>query len=189
MEWTILFAGPVGAGKTQAVSTISDIEVVCTEELATDETRTLKPHTTVALDVGVMNLGAGDKVRLLGSPGQGRFDFMWDILIEQAKGLVLLIDHSREESVADLEHYLAQLRARMGSRPKPIVIGITHVDLAPHRPLAIYQAAWRTRCACSECRPPLFKVDAREAADVQRLMMVLTSMLEVAAKVPNGYAH
>ena len=125
MEWTILFAGPVGAGKTQAVSTISDIEVVCTEELATDETRTLKPHTTVALDVGVMNLGAGDKVRLLGSPGQGRFDFMWDILIEQAKGLVLLIDHSREESVADLEHYLAQLRARMGSRPKPIVIGIT----------------------------------------------------------------
>ena len=34
--------GPVGAGKTRAIRTISDIEVVNTDEEATDETRLLK---------------------------------------------------------------------------------------------------------------------------------------------------
>ena len=38
MEWSILFMGPVGSGKTQAIKTLSDIEVAGTEAIATDET-------------------------------------------------------------------------------------------------------------------------------------------------------
>ena len=57
MEWSVLFLGPVGSGKTQAIRSVSDIDVVDTEALATDETAAVKQTTTVAMDVGVMMLG------------------------------------------------------------------------------------------------------------------------------------
>ena len=90
MEWSILFMGPVGAGKSKAIQSISDIEVVDTDMMATDEVRHVKSRTTVSMDVGVLNLSGNDKLRLYGAPGQDRFDFMWDILLPQAKGIVLM---------------------------------------------------------------------------------------------------
>ena len=91
MECSVLFMGPVGAGKSMAVQTLSDIDVAGTEESATDETSAFKSLTTVCMDAGVLELGDGDKVRLIGAPGQDRFDFMWDILLEQAQAVVLLV--------------------------------------------------------------------------------------------------
>ena len=41
MEWRFLFLGLVGAGKTQAVRSVNDIEGVSTEEQATDATALL----------------------------------------------------------------------------------------------------------------------------------------------------
>ena len=65
MEWNILFMGPVGAGKTRTIRTISNIEVLNTDEQATDETQLLKQNTTVSMDVGALQLMGADKLRLL----------------------------------------------------------------------------------------------------------------------------
>ena len=67
MESRILFLGPVGAGKTTAVRTMSDIPVVDTDVLASDEVRTMKATTTVAMDLGVMELDGGDRIVLYGA--------------------------------------------------------------------------------------------------------------------------
>ncbi|MGH8087570.1 MAG: GTP-binding protein, partial [Stenotrophomonas sp.] len=72
-------SGPVGAGKTTFIRTISQVEVVSTEEKSTEEIG--KTHTTVALDFGQMNLG-DHVLHLFGTPGQTRFDYMWDVLSE-----------------------------------------------------------------------------------------------------------
>ena len=114
--------GPVGAGKTTAIHTLSDIEVVHTEARATDATRHLKATTTVSMDVGVLHLPGNDKLRLYGAPGQDRFDFMWDILLEQAKAAIVLVNHAAphpERDVidpfgraADVEHAVAEPRRR-----------------------------------------------------------------------------
>ena len=77
MERKIIFAGPVGAGKTTAIDTISDIPVVSTEQAASDEVALRKSNTTVAMDYGVLNLDDGLRVHLYGAPGQDCFDFMW----------------------------------------------------------------------------------------------------------------
>src|SRR5690606_25539286 len=45
----ILFSGPVGAGKSTAIRTLSDTRPVVTEARATDETRERKRLTTVAM--------------------------------------------------------------------------------------------------------------------------------------------
>ena len=98
--YKIVFAGSVGSGKTTAIQSLSDIEVVSTEANASDEVRKLKPTTTVAMDYGLMRLDNGDQVRLYGAPGQKRFDFMWDILTENALGLVLLVNAAAQDPVA-----------------------------------------------------------------------------------------
>jgi uncharacterized protein len=185
VEWSILFAGPVGSGKTQAIRTASDIEVVSTEAEATDETVLLKEQTTVAMDMGVMHLDEGARIRLLGSPGQERFDFMWDILLDQARGLVLLVDHSRPQAVQQLAFYAEQLAARTGARWVPWVVGVTHVDQADSADLRPYRKLLETFPSPAGLGPvPVMEVDARQRRDVRALLLCLASMLEITGRFP-----
>lgn len=122
--YKLVFVGPVGAGKTQAVKVLSDIEVVSTEAVASDAVGRVKAETTVAMDYGVMHLSGGDRVRLYGTPGQERFDFMWEILSENALGVVLLLDGSAPDPVSDLRAYVAAFRKIIDQTT--LVVGITH---------------------------------------------------------------
>lgn len=124
--YKIVFTGPVGAGKTTAVQTLSDIEVVRTEAGTTDEVRDLKKTTTVAMDYGLMKLDNGDQVRLYGTPGQKRFDFMWDILTKDALGLVLMLRGNAPDLIADLRTYVREFRPFI--ERTALVVGITHTD-------------------------------------------------------------
>ncbi len=96
-HYKVLFTGPVGAGKTTAIRTISDHLPMMTDVAATDETRDRKPSTTVAMDYGVIRLGRDEVVHLYGTPGQDRFDFMWEILTKGGGGA-----HTREKIVAEM---------------------------------------------------------------------------------------
>jgi signal recognition particle receptor subunit beta len=179
MDWSILFAGPVGAGKTQAIRTASDIEVVSTEAAASDETLLLKDETTVAMDMGMVRLDSADRIRLLGAPGQDRFDFMWEILLEQSRGLVLLIDHSRQSALDDLRFYVQQLAQRADTRWTPWVVGVTHVDTCPSADLRPYRKLVQEFPQPGGLGPvPVMEVDARNRRDVRALLLALTSMLE-----------
>lgn len=185
MESSILFLGPVGAGKTRAIQTMSDIEVVSTEADATDGTARLKRQTTVAMDMGVMNLDGQDKVLLYGAPGQDRFDFMWQILLAQVRGLVLLVNHSSKDPVADLAHYLEQLRQLDDGRIRPMVIGVTHTDLVLWRSLDIYRDYLRDHAADRGGETiPVFRADARSRRQVNNLLLALTSMMDFLERFP-----
>lgn len=184
MDHRILFLGPVGAGKTTAIRSISDVDVVDTEVRASDESRLLKPTTTVAMDMGIMQLG-DDRVVLYGAPGQERFDFMWDILLQQSSAAMLVLDHSAADPVADLARYHAALSHRR-TQQLPLVIGVTHVDRVPDRPLAIYEqylGPLRARCGCMFCAPPVQPMDARDRSDVRAVLAALAALLEVAQRV------
>ena len=102
MEHKIIFTGPVGAGKTTAISSISDIPVVKTEASASDEVMLRKSNTTVAMDYGILNLDEGAKIHLYGTPGQERFSFMWDILTIGGVGLILMLDNARKDPLGDM---------------------------------------------------------------------------------------
>lgn len=180
MEWGILFMGPVGAGKTEAIRAISEIDVLDTDVGATDETALLKDKTTVSMDVGVLHLGDGDKLRLYGAPGQGRFDFMWEILIEQTQGLVILINHANPDPLADLQYYLDKLSSLLPRRQVPLVIGITHFDQRADQPIDIYhQHLKKSPAPFFHGLVPIFKIDARLKRDINTLMIAMVSMLEI----------
>lgn len=185
MEWGVLFMGSVGSGKTCAIRSISDIGVVDTDAVATDETAQLKSHTTVAMDVGVLHLSDHDKLRLCGAPGQDRFDFMWDILLMQCRGLVLFVNHANPDPVGELEHYLQALESRLTAQKMPMVVGITHVDLNPQVSLDRYREHLRQRpCRFMDIAPPVFQVDARERTQVRGLVAALTGLLEMTERFP-----
>jgi signal recognition particle receptor subunit beta len=89
--YKIIVTGPFNSGKTQFIQTISDIPVVSTERRVTTEDRGIKAETTVAMDYGRVKLD--DKIlHLNGTPGQVRFDFMWEILAKEMNGFVILVD-------------------------------------------------------------------------------------------------
>lgn len=55
-ENKIIFTGPVGVGKTTAIAALSDDPPIKTDARASDMTTSMKSHTTVAMDYGVIHL-------------------------------------------------------------------------------------------------------------------------------------
>jgi signal recognition particle receptor subunit beta len=163
----IIFAGPVGAGKTTAISSISDIPPVATDEVASDMTSGRKPRTTVAMDYGLMKLDGRERVHLYGTPGQERFDFMWDILTTGGLGLVLLLDNTRPNPFMDMTFYVVGFRELI--EKTRMVVGVTRMDERREPGLERYNAHLKTL----GLKAPVFEVDARERRDVAILVQAL----------------
>jgi small GTP-binding protein len=106
----IVVTGPFAAGKTTMIRTISEITVLSTEKDITDSTRSRKAETTVAMDFGRITIDRDLVLYLFGTPGQDRFDFMWEILGEGMLGYILLVDASRQDSLDESVGILAAFR-------------------------------------------------------------------------------
>jgi signal recognition particle receptor subunit beta len=168
----LIFTGPVGAGKTTAIASISDEPPVRTDEAATDMTKQRKRDTTVALDYGAMNLPGGEKLHLYGTPGQERFDFMWDILSTGGIGLMILINNNRPDPLKDLSFFLQRFETLIKSTA--VAIGVTQTDLKEEPFLNDYHLALTKL----NIRAPVFEVDARSKTDVSLLVQALLFSLD-----------
>lgn len=166
-QYKIVFSGPVGAGKTTAIAAISDRPPVSTEQKATDETRKLKKTTTVAMDYGSIRLPDGQLINLYGTPGQKRFDFMWSLLSDGAIGLVVVIDHSAENPLADLVNYIEAFREAFTQHN--IVVGINKFRHGKGPTLERYHQTLVER----DIQSPVLEIDAREKSDVATLLQAL----------------
>ena len=167
----IIFAGPVGAGKTTAIGAISETPPVGTDVPCSDASRAIKARTTVAMDYSYLLLDDGTRVHLYGTPGQERFDFMWQILAQGGIGLVLLINRDHPDPVAQMEFYLDAFSGFVSETG--VVIGLTRCDLVSDVSLEAFQ----TRLFQRGQVYPIFEIDAREAADVKVLIHALLAVL------------
>jgi signal recognition particle receptor subunit beta len=125
----VVVTGPFSAGKTTLIRTISEITVLSTERGITDSTRKRKAETTVAMDFGRITIDRDLVLYLFGTPGQDRFDFMWEILGEGMIGYLLLVDAAREESIQEAAGILDAFRtmARV-----PFVVGLNRAGGDEH---------------------------------------------------------
>ena len=121
----IVVTGPFAAGKTTMIRTISEITVLSTEKAVSDIEGSRKTDTTVAMDFGRITIDRDLVLYLFGTPGQDRFDFMWEILSEGMLGYVLLIDASRPESLNESVSILSAFRAMAHV---PFVVGYNRSD-------------------------------------------------------------
>lgn len=124
--YKIIVTGPFNSGKTTFVSTISEIPVVKTERKITTEDRGVKAETTVAMDYGRVTL-EGRILHLNGTPGQARFDFMWEILANEMNGFVVLVDSTDPASFPDA-YELIQLFSNFKGVPYLVVANKADLD-------------------------------------------------------------
>ncbi len=174
--YKIIFTGPVGAGKTTAIESISDEPPIRTDEAASDMAKNRKTATTVAMDYGILNLDDGERIHLYGTPGQERFDFMWDILTIGGIGLVLLLDNTRSDPFTDLRFFLETFEGFIHSTK--VVIGVTQMDLSQTPTIADYHM----QLTGLGLNPPIFEVDARVKADISLLVQSLLFSLDPGLK-------
>lgn len=116
----VVVTGPFGAGKTQFINTISDIDVVTTERrISMPEQRETKEETTVAMDFGRVSIKKDLVLELYGTPGQGRFDFMFDILSKGMWGFVVMVD-SADPATFDEARELLELFDNFAAVPRVV---------------------------------------------------------------------
>ncbi|NJK78795.1 MAG: GTP-binding protein [Chloroflexaceae bacterium] len=103
----IVITGSYAAGKSQFIRSISDIEPVSTDYSTTlDSERALKKETTVALDFGTIAINDKLTLYLFGTPGQERFDYMWEHLAIGCIGYIVLVDSCRPAYFTETRHLL-----------------------------------------------------------------------------------
>ncbi|MFZ5916723.1 MAG: GTP-binding protein [Chloroflexota bacterium] len=121
----MVVTGPFSAGKTQFIRSISEIDVVSTERKISSDSERIKDETTVAMDFGRITVDEELVLYLFGTPGQKRFDFMWEILSEGMLGFVVIIDSSRPETFREAKRILEVFR---GYAPTPYVVAANKQD-------------------------------------------------------------
>jgi len=122
----MVVTGPFSSGKTQFIQTVSEIDVVATERKISTESERIKETTTVAMDFGRITVDDDLVLYLFGTPGQKRFDFMWEILSEGMLGFVVMVDSSRPETFREARRILETFRAYA---PTPYVVTANKQDL------------------------------------------------------------
>lgn len=123
----MVITGPFSSGKTEFIRSISEIDVVSTErEISSEAERLEKSATTVAMDFGRITVDDDLVLYLFGTPGQRRFDFMWEILAEGMLGFVVMVDSAKPETFREAKSILETFRAYA---PTPYVVAANKQDL------------------------------------------------------------
>ena len=170
-EYKILFTGTMGAGKTTAIGAVSETPPIVTDVENNDLSHT-KERTTVGLDFGQFTLDNGDRIRLFGTPGQSRFDFLWKILSKNALGMIILADNSRPDPLAELRVYLEGFADELATLPCAIGVGRLQTHLSPSLDDYIDELARHQLVL------PVLDVDVRQRGDVILLIDTLLAQLE-----------
>ncbi len=122
----MVVTGPFNSGKTEFIQSISEINVVSTERKISSEAEKVKDSTTVAMDFGRITVDQDLVLYLFGTPGQKRFDFMWEILSEGMLGFIVMVDSTRPETFREARSILETFRAYA---PTPYVVAANKQDL------------------------------------------------------------
>ncbi len=174
----IVISGGFGVGKTTLVGAISEITPLRTEanmtsaSLSVDDREFLpaKTTTTVALDFGRVTISETLRLYLFGTPGQERFAFMWDDLVQGALGAVILADTRRlEDCYQAIDYY--------EDRSIPFIVAVNQFDSSPRHRLDQVRMALNI-----DPDIPLIRFDARDKESVKEVLIRLLDMLLVRSR-------
>lgn len=174
----IVISGGFGVGKTTLVGAISEITPLRTEanmtsaSLSVDDREFLpaKTTTTVALDFGRVTISETLRLYLFGTPGQERFAFMWDDLVQGALGAVVLADTRRlEDCYQAIDYY--------EDRSVPFIVAVNQFDSSPRHRLDQVRMALNI-----DPDIPLIRFDARDKESVKEVLIRLLDMLLVRSR-------
>ncbi len=174
----IVITGAYSAGKTNFIRSISDIDPVETEYEVTDPgERALKRQTTVALDFGKIAVTDDLVLYLFGTPGQERFDFMWEVLSEGCMGYIVMVDSCRPGHLLETERLMARFAQITDA---PFVVAANKQD----DPAALPVSYIRKRLSLP-FEIPLVPCVATDRENVKQVLLDLLAHIEQCASEPS----
>lgn len=167
----IVITGAYAAGKTSFIRSVSDIETVSTEYEVTDPAeRALKRETTVALDFGIISISDEVNLYLFGTPGQERFDFMWETLSIGCIGYVVLVDSCRPAHFVETERLMKRF---MTITDAPFIVAANKQDDPTALPLAYIRRRLRLPASI-----PIFPCVANDRESVKDVLLGLLDHIQ-----------
>ncbi len=138
--------------------------------------KTAKLTTTVAMDFGRLTVDESLVMYLFGAPGQARFTFMWDDLINGALGCVVLVDTQRVEDCFAAVDYFEKKELPFRGRGQLLRQGRAATP-------------WKRSREALGIPPgvPVFEMDARNKTSCRDALLVLLELLvaRLSSKVPS----
>ncbi|SDN22769.1 hypothetical protein SAMN05216259_103234 [Actinacidiphila guanduensis] len=168
----MVVAGGFGVGKTTAVGAISEIRPLTTEAAITEVAAGVddlshtpgKTTTTVAMDFGCITIDPSLKLYLFGTPGQERFGFMWDDLVQGALGGLVIVDTRRLDDCYAAVDYFEH-------RQIPFAVAVNAFDGRVEHELD--DVRWALDVAE---HVPVITFDARERGSVRDALLVVLEL-------------
>jgi signal recognition particle receptor subunit beta len=165
----IVIGGGFGVGKTTAVGAISEITPLSTEAAITSVAAEIdrtghtpdKTTTTVALDFGYITIDEGMRLYLFGTPGQDRFGFMWQDLVQGALGALVIVDSRRLDDCYPAVDYFEKVQL-------PFVVAVNLFD--GHLDHDLADVRWALAVGDDV---PLITVDARAKLSVRDALLAV----------------
>ena len=179
----VVVAGPFSAGKTTLISTISEVAVLTTERQVTDHSSAVKGTTTVAMDFGRISFGNGASIHIFGTPGQRRFEDVWNAVADGMVGLVLLVHAGDDRSAKEARSILETFRR---FADVPFCVGVTHLDLAGSPSGDVLEEV-RARLGVAP-EVPVLACDPRQRDDVKALLLRIFIAVQKRLRVAEGGA-
>ncbi|MCM2393615.1 GTP-binding protein [Streptomyces albipurpureus] len=172
----IVVAGGFGAGKTTLIGAVSEIKPLRTEEVLTTASTGVdhlhgveaKTTTTVSMDFGRITFDEPLPMVLFlfGTPGQERFESLWDDLTLGALGAVVLADTRRlSDSFTAVDYF--------ESRGLPFLIAVNEFDGAHRYSTTAVRAALDL-----DPHVPVMPCDARQGQSAAQVLIRLIEHLQ-----------
>jgi uncharacterized protein len=164
----IVVSGSFGVGKTTFVGAVSEITPLRTEAAMTSASIghddasqvSAKSTTTVAMDFGRITIDPALVLYIFGTPGQARFEFMWDDITMGALVAIIMADTRRlEECHPALDYFEV--------KGIPFIVALNEFDDGQH-----YHVEEVREALDLPAYIPIVNIDARQRQSAKQALVV-----------------
>ncbi len=131
----VVFLGRPGSGKTTAISSVGRF-FIGSDVKATDSVGLLKEQTTIGIDYNECSFQNGTKLRLYGTPGQIRYDYIQNQTVKNTDIYIILVDLTSVAPFAEFIYYKNIIESA-GNTDALKVAAFTHNDIREHSPITL----------------------------------------------------
>lgn len=164
--------GEVGAGKTQMVKTLSEINPIETEAKSSIDIG--KEYTTVGIDYGRITLADDMALGLYGVPGQERYSFLWGFVNRSLWGLLILIKYGETPNYSNLDKLLSFFEPEKNQTT--CIIGVTHCEDAEATSIAALAEEVRAILMHHNVVAPIINTDPRSRESALTLLQLFNTL-------------